>query len=178
MSGGDGKSVWDRRVSPTTAPSPVTNDLLSGTGQDHRGPDLRFLVELRGFESLTPRCERCCTGFIREHLATCNGSARSRCPPAEGPRAAATRAGDDTDSSTAAAVISSRHGWVPPATAHRCRRRGDPAVRPGNGANVMQCDGMSPISQAPPPEPARAARLAQSRTAVQRVAARHAPERT
>ena len=32
----------------------VTNDLQKRTGQDHDGPDLHFLVELRGFEPLTP----------------------------------------------------------------------------------------------------------------------------
>jgi hypothetical protein len=32
----------------------VTNDLHRRTGQDHDGPDLYFLVELRGFEPLTP----------------------------------------------------------------------------------------------------------------------------
>ena len=32
----------------------VTNDLQRQTGQDRHGPDLHFLVELRGFEPLTP----------------------------------------------------------------------------------------------------------------------------
>ena len=43
---------------------PVTNDLLRGTGQDNHGPDLRFQVELRGFEPLTPSMRtRCATGL-------------------------------------------------------------------------------------------------------------------
>jgi hypothetical protein len=32
----------------------VTNDLPEQTSQGRHGPDLDFLVELRGFESLTP----------------------------------------------------------------------------------------------------------------------------
>jgi len=39
---------------------PVTNDLLRGTGQDHRGSELRFQVELRGFEPLTPSMRTWC----------------------------------------------------------------------------------------------------------------------
>jgi hypothetical protein len=42
----------------------VTNDLQRQTGQDHHGPGLQFLVELRGFEPLTPSMRtRCATGL-------------------------------------------------------------------------------------------------------------------
>jgi hypothetical protein len=42
----------------------VTNDLQRRTGQDRHGPDLRFRVELRGFEPLTPSMRtRCATGL-------------------------------------------------------------------------------------------------------------------
>ena len=42
----------------------VTNDLQRGTGQSHSGSDLYFLVELRGFEPLTPSMRtRCATGL-------------------------------------------------------------------------------------------------------------------
>ena len=41
----------------------VTNDLQRQTGQDYRGPDLYFLVELRGFEPLTPSMRKAYCAF-------------------------------------------------------------------------------------------------------------------
>ena len=41
----------------------VTNDLQRRTGQGRYGPDLHFLVELRGFEPLTPSMRKAYCAF-------------------------------------------------------------------------------------------------------------------
>jgi hypothetical protein len=65
----------------------VTNDLQKRTGQGHHGPDLQFLVELRGFEPLAPSMRtRCATGLRYSPKNGCQRSklsrllARLRCP--------------------------------------------------------------------------------------------------
>ena len=53
----------------------VTNDLQKGAGQDHHGSDLHFLVELRGFEPLTPSMRtRCATGLRYSPWTGCQRS--------------------------------------------------------------------------------------------------------
>ncbi len=41
----------------------VTNDLQRQTGRDYHGPGLHFLVELRGFEPLTPSMRKAYCAF-------------------------------------------------------------------------------------------------------------------